>query len=330
MWDVATPHGFFRTITHAVGTGYIPSECPLFSPFSRRPHTTEALEEFGGSQTPIGEIFTSWHSPRPSLYIGSSLPPMSRSDSQTDSLVMEFQQRQMGYISSFRENMPREPRDSRLEPHSSLRITALDDPAPNNPSDGNSCDNYSSFASTPPSSDGSSCAGSNIAPSPVSYRSTSLTADHLPTSPYISPLDVIVHGPPHVDGSSSGCPPQLPTVADRLEAMSPISQRIFMSCGSDPVVQSAVLDVLESPELMAKMAIRWEMAEPLLEKVMYGNVTDGKGKRGAPEFYKCRWGSCSEKMRRRLHALEHIMTHVNNRSHICSYWCARWSVSPRY
>jgi hypothetical protein len=116
----------------------------------------------------------------------------------------------------------------------------------------------------------------------------------------------------------------LPTISDRIQRLSLPSMRLFKSCGSDPGIQSAVLNILESPELQMNAPITTEMAAPLLEKIKYPNKTHGKGKRGAPQFYKCLWGSCGERMVRKLHALEHIMNHVNNRPHVCDHWRVVW------
>jgi hypothetical protein len=112
----------------------------------------------------------------------------------------------------------------------------------------------------------------------------------------------------------------LPAIADRVQRLSLHSMQLFKSCGSDPIIQSAVLDIFESPEIQANAPITSEMAAPLLEKIKYINKMHGKGKRGAPQFYKCLWGSCGEKMSRKLHALEHIMNHVDNRSYVCDHW----------
>jgi len=112
------------------------------------------------------------------------------------------------------------------------------------------------------------------------------------------------------------------TIAERVEALSPAFQRLFYTCGADESIQCAVLDIFKSHEVRAKQPIRSEMADPMLEKIMYTDTSTGKGKRGAPQFYKCRWGSCSEKMSRKLHAVEHIMTHIDNRPHVCAHWYA--------
>ena len=119
---------------------------------------------------------------------------------------------------------------------------------------------------------------------------------------------------------------------DRIKNLDPPSQRLFRTCGSNPVIQSAALDIFESTEFQAKQPITSESVEPLLEKIKYTGCLDGKGKRGAPQFYKCLWGSCGEKVSRKLHALEHIMNHVGNRSYICDHWyvCSAMAVlSPR-
>jgi hypothetical protein len=158
--------------------------------------------------------------------------------------------------------------------------------------------------------------------SPRVSRQPSLSSTHsFSQSPELRLLDAMALQSPVTDRSSPEEIRQVPTIVDRSMALSPFSQRLFRTCGSDPFIQTAVLDILESPELQAKMAITSAMADPLLEKVRYSKPTEGKGKRGAPQFYKCRWGSCGDKMARKLHALEHIMAHVDNRSHICDHWC---------
>jgi len=176
------------------------------------------------------------------------------------------------------------------------------------------------YVESPPTS--TSYTGSGIV-SPGASRQSSLSSTHsFSLSPETQLLDAVALQSPVVDYCSS--PEELrqvPAILDRFMALTPSSQRLFRTCGSNPFIQGAVLDILESPELRAKAAITPAMADPLLEKVRYTTSTDGKGKRGAPQFYKCRWGSCSDKMARKLHALEHIMTHVDNRSHICDHWC---------
>jgi hypothetical protein len=81
----------------------------------------------------------------------------------------------------------------------------------------------------------------------------------------------------------------VPTIVDPFLALSPSSQRLFRTCGSDPFIQTAVLDILESFGLQATAAITSEMADPLLEKLRYTKPTHGKGKRGDLQFYKCLW-----------------------------------------
>lgn len=111
------------------------------------------------------------------------------------------------------------------------------------------------------------------------------------------------------------------SIEDRFKELSISSQRLFKTCGTNPAIQHAAMNIFESAAFHSKKAIPLELAVPLLEKVKYSTTVNGRGKRGAPEFYRCLWGSCGEKMTRRLHALEHIMTHVDNRSHVCTDWC---------
>jgi hypothetical protein len=158
--------------------------------------------------------------------------------------------------------------------------------------------------------------------SPRASRQPSLSSTHnFSQSPEMRLLDAMALQSPVTDRSSPEELCQVPTIVDRFVALTPSAQRLFQTCGSDPFIQSSVLNILESPELQAKVPITSAMADPLLEKVRYTKPTEGKGKRGAPQFYKCRWGSCGDKMSRKLHALEHIMAHVDNRSHICDHWC---------
>lgn len=215
----------------------------------------------------------------------------------------DSQRRQLGYIRSFRQHVPGFG-ESPPEAHS-FNIPAAAALW------GASSSAYPQSPSTP-----TSYTGSCIDSSRTGHRPS---IQCFWRSPGSYPLDEMAVGSPAFDTGPPEEPRHMPTIVDRFAALSPTSQRLFRTCGSVPSVQSAVLDILESPELQGRVAISSAMAEPLLEKISYTESTDGKGKRGAPQFYKCRWGTCGDKMSRKLHAVEHIMTHVDNRSHICDH-----------
>ena len=107
---------------------------------------------------------------------------------------------------------------------------------------------------------------------------------------------------------------------------------IFEKCGAKIDVQATVLRILHSDEYHTQKPLPWPMASPLLSLIWYQKsnipeVKNGKGCRGAPEFYECRWGECRVRMRRKLHALEHIHNHVCIRPYICDKWFVRSSYS---
>lgn len=109
---------------------------------------------------------------------------------------------------------------------------------------------------------------------------------------------------------------------DRLMTLDDKQRIIFKQCGADPDVQDAVLCILHSDEYRTQHSLPWPLASRLFELIPYriqqGEcVKSGKGCRGAPEFYECRWRDCHERMRRRLHALEHVHNHVGIRPFIC-------------
>jgi hypothetical protein len=91
------------------------------------------------------------------------------------------------------------------------------------------------------------------------------------------------------------------------------SQQYLLTCGNDPIIQSAVRSILDSQQYQNKEYIPFELMAPLLKGC-------GNGKRGAFTSYKCLWGGCSQAIPRKLHAKEHIMAHLDHRLHICPDW----------
>ncbi|CCA72899.1 hypothetical protein PIIN_06835 [Serendipita indica DSM 11827] len=89
---------------------------------------------------------------------------------------------------------------------------------------------------------------------------------------------------------------------DRLMTLDDKQRIIFKQCGADPDVQDAVLCILHSDEYRTQHSLPWPLASRLFELIPYriqqGEcVKSGKGCRGAPEFYECRWRDCHERIR---------------------------------
>lgn len=120
-------------------------------------------------------------------------------------------------------------------------------------------------------------------------------------------------GPPSVDIITNAL--ETRSIADRFNALGEYERDHFSTCGNDSKVQLSVLAILESPQFKANEAVPFHLLSPLFSM-------GPKGVRGAPQWYMCKWGSCRNKLTRKLHAREHMMTHVHNRPYACPKWYA--------
>lgn len=117
----------------------------------------------------------------------------------------------------------------------------------------------------------------------------------------------VLNGTSDVDG------PPNSTIEDRINAFSDTAQHQLRTCSHDPELQLVVLAIHESREFQDKEDLSFKAVSPLLEP-------QGRGRRGAPQSYRCRWHSCGEVINRRLHAKEHVLVHLEYRRHVCAEW----------
>jgi hypothetical protein len=95
--------------------------------------------------------------------------------------------------------------------------------------------------------------------------------------------------------------------------------KIMAECSTSlPVVQDAILHILNSFEWECQGEVQGDLLIPIIEAVHFPNG-GRSGSRGGIDRYRCRYGACTKVIKRRDHMLNHVRCHLGLKPWVCSF-----------